>query len=62
MDVCLTKENVCDTLIIADLFRCDDLKEKCLKCLNKWRASIDADVLEKLKEKPDLMIELMKTN
>ena len=62
MDVCLTKENICDTLITADLFRCDDLKRKCLECLNQWRGSMDTQVLEQLKEKPDLMIELMKTN
>jgi len=62
MDVCLTKDNVCDTLIIADLYRCDALKKKCLKSLNEWRASLDSKVFEQLQAYPALMVELIKTN
>ena len=61
MDICLTKENVCDILIAADRFRCDNLKRKCLKSLNEWRMSLDSRALERLRAFPDLMIELIKS-
>jgi hypothetical protein len=62
MDVCLTKENVIDILIMADLHRCDDLKGKCLKSLGEWKSSLDSQDLKRLlKEFPDLMIDLIKT-
>ena len=60
MDVGLTEENVCDTLITADLYRCDVLKKKCLMSLNEWRESLDRKVFEQLQAYPALMIDLIK--
>jgi len=60
MDVGLTQENVCDTLITADLYRCGVLKKKCLMSLNEWRESLDRKVFEQLQAYPALMIDLIK--
>ena len=62
MEKGLTKENVCDTLITADLYQCADLKKKCLMRLNQWRSSVDKKVFEVLVSYPRLLVELFQIN
>lgn len=57
----LSKENVCDTLIAADLYRCPDLKKKCLERLNQWKMSMDEGVMNVLLSYPKLLMELVRT-
>ena len=54
----LTKEKVVQTLIFADVYRCPDLAKHCLKHWEEWRALMDKDALEPLKEYPHLLIEM----
>ena len=62
MEKGLTKENVCETLITADLYQCADLKKKCLMRLNQWRSSVDKKVFEVLVSYPRLLVELFQIN
>jgi len=62
MEKDLTIENVCDTLITAELYRCADLKRKCLKRLNQWKSSVDKKVFEVLVSYPRLLVELFQIN
>ena len=55
----LTKENACETLVAADLYRCDDLKKKCLKSLSQWRSTMEAELLKGLSDHPNLLVELL---
>jgi len=57
----LTKDNVCETLILADLYRGSNLKKECLQQLHQWGSSLDSKVLEKLSEHPRLMIEVIQS-
>jgi len=61
MEKILTKENVSDTLILADLYRGDELKKKCLSSLRLWGSSLESDLLEKLKSHPHLMVEFIQS-
>ena len=61
MEKGLAKENICDTLILADFYRGADLKKKCLKSLHQWGSSLESKFLEKLKEHPQLMIEVIQS-
>jgi len=62
MEKDLTKENICETLITADLYQCADLKRKCLKRLNQWKSSVDKEVFEALVCYPRLLVELFQIN
>jgi len=53
-------ENVVETLIMAHLFRCPDLKRKGLHRFREWKPSIADESLNQLKEHPELMVECMK--
>ena len=55
----LACENVVDTLIRADLFRCPDLKRECIRRLREWKAVLTADAMEPLKRHPELLMELL---
>ena len=54
----LTKENVVQTLILADVYRCPDLVKHCIKHLVEWKAMMEKDALDPLKEYPHLLIEM----
>ena len=55
----LKASNAVATLITADLFRCEDVKRKCLLRLNEWKTAMDPTEFECLE--PRLLIELIKT-
>ena len=54
----VTKENVVQTLVLADVYRCPDLVEHCVKQLVQWKAMMEEDALEPLKEYPHLLIKM----
>ena len=56
----LSKENVCETLIAADLFRCAELKKKCLQRLNQWKSSVADESFEALVANPRLLVEVIR--
>jgi len=56
----LTRENVCETLVAADLYRCPDLKKKCLQFLCQWRSTKDGELLDVLSDFPKLLVELLR--
>ena len=55
----LLKENVCQLLILADLFHCSSLKESCLRHIKTWGKSLDKSTMDNLKPYPDLLIEVI---
>ena len=59
MEKSLSKENVCETLIVADLYRCPKLKKKCLECLNRWKSEMADDIKTVLLDHPQLLLELV---
>ena len=59
MEKSLSKENVCETLIMADLYRCPKLKKKCLKRLNRWKSEMADDIKTVLLDHPQLLLELV---
>ena len=56
----LTRENVCETLVAADLYRCSNLRMKCLKSLSQWRSTMDSELLDVLSDFPKLLVELLR--
>ena len=46
-------------LIVADLYQCGDLREKCLQRLHEWGPTLETGYLEKLKGHPELLIEVI---
>ena len=61
MEKGLSKENVADTLVLADLYRGEELKKKCLSSLRLWGSSLEDDLLETLKDFPQLMVEFIQS-
>ena len=55
----LAKTNLVETLVWADLYRCESLKTECLRRFEEWRAGIGIEELKPLKEYPDLMFEIL---
>ena len=58
----LNIENVVDTLIMAHLLRCPDLKSNGLRRFREWRPSISAESLTKLMGHFPLWMECMRIN
>ena len=56
----LTKLNVCETLIAAELHHCADLGKKCLEALGRWKATVDDEQLNALSQFPKLLFELVR--
>jgi len=56
----LNIENLVETLIMAHLFRCPDLKSEGFRRLREWKSSVPDDVLNRLKDHPELMVEYIK--
>merc|ERR1712212_71733 len=54
----LTKENVVQTLILADVYRCPDLVNHCVKQYAGWRTEMDESSLEPLSKYPHLLIKM----
>jgi len=54
----LTSENAVNSLILADMYRCADLKTECLRQLREKRDLISDESLEPLKKHPELLLEL----
>ena len=55
----LLKENVGQVLILADLFHCSDLKSCCLRLIKTCGKSLDKSIIDKLKQYPDLLVEVI---
>jgi len=53
----LRQDNIVATLVLADRYRCPELKKECFKHLAKWKKCLDKDALELLMSYPDLMKE-----
>ena len=62
MEESITPENVCATLVTADLYRCAGLKKKCLELMSQWKASMDDGMWEALADHPRLLIDLVRVN
>jgi len=60
MEESITPDNVCATLVTADLYRCAGLKKKCLECMSQWKASMDDGMWEALADHPRLLIDLVR--
>ena len=56
----LSKENVVQSLIMADLNRCPNLKKTCFKKFKIWKASMSDKALDPLKAHPELLLEYVK--
>ena len=59
MEKGLSRVNIGDTLIAAELFHCAELKKKCLKRLNQWKSTVSSEVFKALEAYPKLLIELV---
>ena len=55
----LERQNLVETLVWADLYRCEKLKETCLKKYEEWRTRIGGEDLKPLKQYPQLMFEML---
>jgi len=56
----ISSENVYNTLVLADKHGCSELKKACLKLMNENRDQMEAETLEKLKDYPSLLIDIVK--
>jgi len=56
----LAPSNICQVLIVSDLYKCLSLKKTCLQFLGKWRSQVDSEVLKQLHSFPHLLVELFK--
>lgn len=57
----LSRGNVVNCLILADLYRCPDLKKECFRCLKEWKSTLEDDALKPLQEYPVLLMELYRS-
>ena len=55
----LLKSNLVETLVWADLYRCETLKTECLRKFQEWRQRISTEELKPLKKYPELMFEML---
>ena len=55
----LRRENVVDTLMLADHHQRDELKDDCLRLFHDWKDSMSHQQLEPLKSVPALMFECL---
>ena len=53
----MSRNNVINTLVLAHVYHCSDLKKACFNRLSGWKKSLDAGDIETLKSLPDLMAE-----
>jgi len=56
----LKKENIVQTLIMADLHLCGDLKKECISRLKGWKTEMGDTAMDPLAQYPQLMLELLK--
>ena len=56
----LSNENVVQALIMADLYRCPDLKKFCCDKIKIWKADMSEEALNPLKAHPDLLVECIR--
>ena len=55
----LEKRNLVQTMVWADLYRCEKLKETCMKKYNVWRGEFEVEDLNSLQQYPQLMFEIL---
>lgn len=57
----LSSGNVVNCLIMADLYRCPDLKRECFGRLKEWKTAMEEDAFKPLHKYPDLWVELFRS-